>query len=191
LSKPDSFLQLKHYTLIKPTLLKELASLHEALGLGKDYIQHCTLPLYAQSDQLVDAGKDISDRPLLLTDECLQHWQAMQASALKSGVVLLAVSGFRSYAYQASLLERKLRRGLSLKAILTVNVPPGYSEHHTGYALDITTTDCSVLSEEFAETKAFLWLKENAAKYNFTMSYPKDNGHGLIYEPWHWAYKLR
>ena len=68
-----------------------------------------------------------------------------------------------------------------------VNTPPGYSEHHTGRALDITTSDCEPLTEAFELTEAFTWLVTHASKYQFSLTYPRDNPYGIIYEPWHWA----
>ncbi len=66
--------------------------------------------------------------------------------------------------------------------------PPGFSEHHTGNAIDIGTYRIENLQEEFESTKAFNSLKENAHLFNFYMSYPKYNQYGFIYEPWHWCY---
>ncbi len=63
--------------------------------------------------------------------------------------------------------------------------PPGYSEHHTGLALDF----CSQ-SLEFANTQEYQWLLDNAANFGFIQSYPEFNTtqKGCSYEPWHWLY---
>ena len=71
--------------------------------------------------------------------------------------------------------------------ILSVNAAPGYSEHHTGRAIDIASPGSRPLTEEFEDSAAFRWLERNAAGYGFSMSYPRDNPGGFIYEPWHWA----
>ena len=71
--------------------------------------------------------------------------------------------------------------------ILRVNAAPGCSEHHTGRAIDITSVDCSPLSEAFATTSAYDWLQLNAAQFGFFMTFPAGNSFGIIYEPWHWA----
>ena len=65
---------------------------------------------------------------------------------------------------------------------------PGYSEHQTGLALDITTRLAE--DEEFVNTEEFSWLKENAHKYGFILRYPegKENITGYSYEPWHYRY---
>ena len=70
---------------------------------------------------------------------------------------------------------------------MTVSAAPGYSEHHTGRAVDIATPGSRPLTEEFEDSAAFHWLNENAADFGFSMSYPRDNRYGFIYEPWHWA----
>jgi D-alanyl-D-alanine carboxypeptidase len=91
-------------------------------------------------------------------------------------------------ARQAEIIQRKINAGQAMHEILKVSAAPGYSEHHTGRAVDITTADCEPLSESFEATEAFQWLQENAHQYSFKLSYPKDNSLGIAYEPWHWAY---
>ena len=73
--------------------------------------------------------------------------------------------------------------------ILTVNAAPGFSEHHTGNAVDIATPGSRPLTEEFEATPAFEWLSANAENYGFSMTYERDNPWGFIYEPWHWSLK--
>ncbi len=64
--------------------------------------------------------------------------------------------------------------------------PPGFSEHHTGYALDICDETLS-LDESFAETRAYRWLQQNARAFNFELSFPR---HGEVsFEPWHWRFE--
>ncbi|MEO5566430.1 MAG: M15 family metallopeptidase, partial [Luteimonas sp.] len=112
----------------------------------------------------------------------------MQADAMGAGVVLEAISGYRSHDYQLGIFARKLARGIALDEILSVNAAPGYSEHHGGLALDIGTPGEPPAEESFERTPAFAWLRDNAAGHGFAMSYPRDNPHGIAYEPWHWAY---
>ena len=115
--------------------------------------------------------------------------QRMQAAALAEGIVLDAISGYRSHDYQLGIFERKLARGLDVAAILAVNAAPGFSEHHSGLALDIGTPDAAPAEEAFETTPAFAWLCKHAGDYGFVMSYPRDNPHGIIYEPWHWYWR--
>ena len=71
-----------------------------------------------------------------------------------------------------------------------VSAPPGYSEHHTGYAIDIGDGNAPTtnLETDFASTAAFRWLEQNALKYSFELSFPPDNPQGVSYEPWHWRF---
>ena len=32
------------------------------------------------------------------------------------------------------------------------------------------------------------WLASHAGEFGFSMSYPRGNPHGIVYEPWHWLY---
>ena len=69
-----------------------------------------------------------------------------------------------------------------------MNAAPGYSEHHTGRAVDLTTPGTPPLLEAFERTAAFAWLERHAARFGFVMTYPRNNPLGVIYEPWHWTF---
>lgn len=160
----------------------------ERIGLDDRYGARTGLPLVPEPSQLAFAGFDRYRRPLWLDARASHAWRGMQAAALRDGIVLEAISGYRSHDYQLGIVERKLARGLGLDAILEVNAAPGYSEHHSGRALDIGAPGEPPAEESFERTPAFAWLQRNAAGYGFTMSYPRDNPHGIVYEPWHWCH---
>jgi D-alanyl-D-alanine carboxypeptidase len=113
----------------------------------------------------------------------------MQDAAQSDSVVLLPISGYRSLARQAEIIRSKRDVGQSLESILRVNTAPGYSEHHTGRALDIGTIDSVLLEESFGATPAFAWLSMHAQKFGFRLSYPRGNPLGIAYEPWHWLWR--
>lgn len=113
----------------------------------------------------------------------------MKSAAEADGVSLFLISGFRGIDYQREILEKKLAEGRQLTELLTVIAAPGYSEHHTGRAVDLSTNGCPALEVEFEKTEAFEWLTKNAAEFGFVMSYPKDNQYGISYEPWHWCFQ--
>jgi len=115
-------------------------------------------------------------------------WQRMRQAAATDGVQLQLISAFRSVQYQAELFERKLARGDAIERILTVNAAPGFSEHHSGRALDIGTPGVAYLEEEFEGSAAFAWLQMHAHQFGFRLSFPRGNSHGVMYEPWHWFY---
>ena len=161
----------------------------EQLGLDHAYAERTGLELVAEPDWLAFAGFDRYRRPLWLHVEAARAWTHMREAALHDDVVLEAISGYRSHDYQLGIFERKLARGLSVEDILTVNAAPGYSEHHSGLALDIGAPDEPPAEESFEHTRAFAWLRDNAGGYGFAMTYPRDNPHGIVYEPWHWAFR--
>jgi predicted acetyltransferase len=76
-----------------------------------------------------------------------------------------------------------------LESILCVSAPPGYSEHHSGRAIDLTTDGVQPLEQEFEHTNAFRWLSANAGRFGFTLSFPPSNRYGYAYEPWHWYFE--
>jgi D-alanyl-D-alanine carboxypeptidase len=161
-----------------------------ALGLDADaYEARTGLPLVAEPAALTLAGLDRYRRPLWLRPAAARDWHRMQGSAQRDGIVLEAISGYRSHAYQLGIFERKLARGQSVDTILTVNAAPGYSEHHSGRALDIAAPGEPAAEESFERTAAYDWLQVNAAAFGFAMSYPRDNPHGIVYEPWHWCHR--
>ena len=168
-----------------------LDRLHErlhALGLDDGYGERTGLPLIAEPDWLALAGSDRYRRPLWLRVDAARAWSHLHAAALRDDIVLETISGYRSHAYQLGIFERKLERGQTVDEILTVNAAPGYSEHHSGQALDIGAPGEPPAEESFEGTSAFAWPRDNAAGYGFVMSFPRDNPHGIVYEPWHWRY---
>ena len=167
-----------------------LRELHTELGIPEDYGQDGTRPEYAEATELVEVGPNLVGRMQRLTPEAAAGWQAMQKAAAADGVTLMIVSGFRSYEYQAALIRKKINAGQQIADILSVNAAPGHSEHHTGLAVHIATPGSRPLTEEFEDSEAFRWLGANAARFGFSMSFPRDNPWGIVYEPWHWALKI-
>ncbi len=161
--------------------------LHKRLGIASDYGHTPYRPFIPEASELCDVGPDVLGRPQRLSSLAAKHWLQMRSSAKKEGVQLDLLSGFRSFAYQSTLIEKKLASGLALDSILQVNAAPGFSQHHSGDALDVTTTHCNHLSEEFELTPAFKWLSVHGVNYGFYMPYPRDNSFEFIFEPWHWS----
>lgn len=104
------------------------------------------------------------------------------AAAKKDGVNLVPVFGFRDIATQRGLFNQHADVPPAERAKL--RAPPGFSEHHTGYALDINSR-----GEKMTEgSRAFRWLKAHGAEYGFENSFGKGNAQGVAFEPWHWRY---
>lgn len=126
-----------------------------------------------------------------LRQPAAQQFQAMMRSARARGVILVPISGFRSIQEQQHVyFDIQAQRGQTVTKRAEVSAPPGYSEHHTGYAVDIGdgATPATNLNPNFDKTKAFQWLNANAARFHFEMSFPEDNAQGVSYEPWHWRF---
>jgi len=115
----------------------------------------------------------------------------MQDDAEKDGIYLVLLSGYRSIKLQKQIFySLKSIRNQIASERARVSAPPGYSEHSTGFAIDIgdayaRETD---FEESFENTSAFKWLKNNAAKYHFRLSFDKEQT-SIDYEPWHWRYE--
>ena len=115
----------------------------------------------------------------------------MRDDAKKEGVYLVFLSGFRSIELQKEIFYslKSIRSQVAMERA-RVSAPPGYSEHSTGFAIDIgdalnRETDFEV---EFETTSAYKWLERNAAKYHFKLSFDRKQN-SVDYEPWHWRYE--
>ncbi|MDR1074943.1 MAG: D-alanyl-D-alanine carboxypeptidase family protein [Xanthomonadaceae bacterium] len=170
--------------------IRHLRQRLDALGIeASAYMARTGLPLHAEPQWLMFAGHDRYRRPLWLTAAAARAWSHMRHAASDDGIALEAISGYRSHAYQAAIFERKRSRGQIVDGILKVNAAPGFSEHHTGNALDISAPGEPPVDESFETTAAFAWLQRNADGHGFRMSFPRDNPHGVVYEPWHWHHE--
>lgn len=117
----------------------------------------------------------------------------MLDGARAANVSLWIASCYRSVEDQEQILEnavgRRMRDGMTREeayenARLTIQAP-GYSEHHTGLAVDFND-----VSRDFENTAAYAWLEKHAAEYGFVQRYPKDKADitGINFEPWHYRY---
>lgn len=150
---------------------------------------------YAENsgDRLTSAGSFVREnyeRSELLDFEAAQAFELMRQAAQSQGVNLMPVSGFRTAAAQKELFDSQINRKGSAEAAAEFSAPPGHSEHHTGYAIDITDANVpeADIKQSFENTPAYQWLIQNAHMYGFEESFPKNNTQGVTFEPWHWRY---
>ena len=148
---------------------------------------------YAEAplSQLRTIGRAGDGYEIRLREAAYKSYLSMDAAAKADGVDLVVISGFRTIAEQQELFfEISKQRNQTPAQRAKVSAPPGHSEHHTGYALDIGDSgmQSTHLSPNFEKTAAFQWLQNNAAKYGFEMSFPANNPQGVMYEPWHWRF---
>jgi zinc D-Ala-D-Ala carboxypeptidase len=140
----------------------------------------------APKDDLVSIGGDYR-----LRKTAAAKFQSMISAARSRGINITTISAFRSTEDQKRLFfgvgaergQRPIKRA-------EVSAPPKYSEHHTGYAVDLgdSAVPATNLNQNFDTTPAYRWLKANAATYSFELSFPKDNIQKVSYEPWHWRF---
>jgi D-alanyl-D-alanine carboxypeptidase len=172
---------------VREEYLRRVESIHAALGIPPTYsIARNLTPCFEASTLTPVEGHD---RRHYLAPKAAVRWREMKIAAAIDAIELRLISGFRSVDYQCEIIEKKLRQGADLNTVLSVNAAPGFSQHHTGLALDIGTPTHLTLVEDFENTEAFQWLTSHAEKFGFLMPYVRGNRYGFIYEPWHWVLK--
>lgn len=123
---------------------------------------------------------------MYLVKECKDAFVKMAHDASLQGYNIRAISTYRSYDYQNNLYKNYVKKDGKENAD-TYSARPGYSEHHTGLAIDVDNTKLSYTN--FENTKEFNWMQENAYKYGFILRYPKNSDiTGYTYESWHYRY---
>jgi zinc D-Ala-D-Ala carboxypeptidase len=162
-----------------------ISSVQKTTGEGYTMLGHF---FYEESP-----GKELREigGGLKLRKSAATKFQEMIGAAKAAGVNITTISAFRSVADQQKLFfEVKAQRAQVTTKRAEVSAPPNYSEHHTGYAVDLgdaTATETN-LNVAFENTSALKWLQTNAPRYSFEMSFPRANAQGVSYEPWHWRY---
>ena len=154
----------------------------------ENYFGH--FPYSENKQQNLVKVADFYGREEFLARTAATAFNRMKLDAKASGVNLTLISGFRSRAQQEKLFLKQINKQGSKEAAARLSAPPGYSEHHTGYALDIGEDQNidTFIKFEFENTEAYRWLEQNAHKYGFELSFPKNNLQGVSYEPWHWRF---
>ena len=123
----------------------------------------------------------------------------MLTDGSEDGREFVVASGYRDADFQRELLEEDIaasmdQEGLSWQEAYEKEtqetMPPGYSEHETGLAVDIVSFGYQVLDGKQENTNENKWLRENCSKYGFILRYPKKKEEitGISYEPWHFRF---
>ncbi len=173
-----------------PANVETFRRLWSRFDVPTDVAARAAKRIHPEAKRLVFIGRAADDgRILRLTPRAAQAWRRMQAAATADGVTLLPLSAFRSVARQTAIIRRKLARGQRIADILRVSALPGCSEHHTGRALDLGAPGHLQLEATFARTREFRWLRQHAGRFDFHLSYPRNNPQGIAYEPWHWCWR--
>jgi len=142
--------------------------------------------LVADPKKLVQLPQEntFEDYRISLKKSARDAFVKMADAAKKDSVFLIVDSGYRSANYQKKIIKRRLDKGDSFEKIMKFVAPPGYSEHETGLAVDLVPSEI-----EFAKSKAYAWLKNNASKFGFVESLPVSVIPKSRWEPWHWYYE--
>lgn len=126
-----------------------------------------------------------SDEPEFIHAKVAPYLNDLLQDAKDDGIDLLILSGFRSFDEQMSLKNAYTTNyGFGANAF---SADQGYSEHQLGTTIDFTTAELGGSLVGFDQTEAYIWLQQNAHKYGFIISYPKENAY-YTFEPWHWRF---
>ncbi len=122
-----------------------------------------------------------------VTQDTYDAYMNMWKASHENGYYLMVSSAYRDYNKQVSVYdEYKTKSGE--KYADSIAARPGFSEHQTGYALDIF--EKGYTQKTFETSDSYKWLQDNAHKFGFIERYPKDkeNITGFTYESWHYRY---
>jgi D-alanyl-D-alanine carboxypeptidase len=128
--------------------------------------------------------------PVLRPDAASAVRRMFAAARTERAVVLVSTSTYRSYRDQRNVFQQDVTQ-LGRARADRIDMRPGYSEHQTGWAIDIGTHDGACdFATCMGHTVEGSWLAENAWRFGFLLSYPADRlaRTGIAYEPWHYRY---
>lgn len=126
----------------------------------------------------------------LLREDAAKALEELFKASEEAQLSLFAVSGYRSYDRQKAIYDSNVARNGSERTD-QFSARPGYSEHQSGLAMDVSTNSIHFrLDEEFAATPEGRFLADHAHEYGFIIRYPegKSDITGYSYEPWHIRY---
>lgn len=155
-------------------------------GLSSNTVSERGLIAFQEAEllEVAEIGKD--GREHLLTPVAAKNWHLMKQAATLDGESIFIVAAYRSILRQARIIRARLKAGQNIDEIIKVFAPPGFSEHHSGRAVDVSTPGILEQHISFESTTAFQWLRCNAERFDYRLSYPQGNASGYKYEPWHW-----
>lgn len=125
------------------------------------------------------------DRPIKMHAKAFPFLQNMIVAARQGGIDLEIISAYRSFGEQSSLKNNySVVYGSGANRF---SADQGFSEHQLGTAIDFTTPGLGANFTAFEKSTAYEWLKSNAYKYGFILSYPDGNSY-YQFEPWHFRF---
>ena len=177
--------------LANKSVLRQTKSLEDSINSiestqNKSLLGHLPYP-EASKDELI-----LFSPGIYVHKDIYENFKEMQYIAAQRGISLKLLSGYRSIDLQRDIFyENKSLRNQTAIERSRDSAPPGYSEHSTGYAIDVGDGNYpnTHFEVEFEQTPAFKFMKKFASKYHFVLSFPPNNKQGVTYEPWHWRYE--
>lgn len=137
-----------------------------------------------------------NDRTIYVRIEVAEAFENMRKAALKDSVVLIVLSGARSFEQQKAIWEKKWNnlqdqkpKDKALK-ILKFSSMPGSSRHHWGTDIDLNSLENDYF-DSGKGLKIYRWLTKHASEYGFCQVYTDKNISGRTgyeMERWHWSY---
>jgi D-alanyl-D-alanine carboxypeptidase len=134
---------------------------------------HTLGPGYVPPDLVL---AEVPGRRIRLRAFVVPELAALLAGAAADGASIRVTSGYRSFERQSAILRELIEAEGKGSALLSA-ARPGHSEHQLGTTVDLVG--------------AADWLRENAWRFGFVMSYPPGRSPGLTcYRPevWHYRY---
>ena len=139
--------------------------------------------------QLIDIPADYrynEEAKLQVIPQVLPYLKRLLEAAKDDETPLFVQSAYRSFTTQGAL-KGQYTVTYGAGTANQFSADQGYSEHQLGTTVDFITTGTGGRLTGFDGTEAYAWLLENAYRYGFILSYPKNNGY-YIFEPWHWRF---
>lgn len=118
--------------------------------------------------------------------DILPYLESLMKEAYSTNMELLILSAFRSFGEQG-ILKSSYNVVYGEGTANQFSADQGYSEHQLGSTVDFTTKENGGELGFFKTTDEYVWLKNNAHRFGFVLSYPEKNGY-YIFEPWHWRF---
>ncbi|MBL0312765.1 MAG: M15 family metallopeptidase [Holophagaceae bacterium] len=132
------------------------------------------------------------DSGIQVRKNVLEQLIRLLQAAERDGVPLKVAAGFRSIEMQRAAFESGAKKkGISLRSYAWWTAPPGFSEHHTGLAVDFADPKrpkTNFTPSSFSKTEAYAWLKSHAKGFGFELSFGQNSGLRVAFEPWHWRF---
>ena len=138
-------------------------------------------------EDLVNMALEFAYQDKQVSNEAYLSFKSLVRDAKEENLTIIANSSYRSYEDQEYVYNQK-KGSLGTEKADLIAIHPGYSEHQTGLAIDVSTPGANHTT--FATTDEFKWLENNAHKYGFILRYPKGKQYltGIAYESWHYRY---